>query len=254
MSQTQSGLDGEINALLVSGSDITAAQLRQVLHDMNTGIFQSGITGFATPAVNVGLTSDPGSALTALRSDARLALGQDIAPTWTNAHIFANGTPSVSPVTGAVTVAGGVGISGMLNTGTTINSAGSIYINNAPVQAAQRVTGTVSGTVGTSDYSITLPTGATVLGITMYTTGSFGASGTVTVSCGSAVGDVLYMAATSVKVLGVIVGVLPVTGSAAVNLASMPFTVPGNFYLRIGQGGTPSAIGRVVIVVDYLVP
>lgn len=253
MAQTQASLDAEINALLVSGSDITAAQLRQVLHDMNIGIFQSGVTGFGTPAANVDLTPLPGSALTALRSDAQLALSQGISPTWTGAHTFANSTPSVNTVTGAVTVAGGVGIAAALNVGTTINSGGSIYISAAPVQAAQRVSGSVSGTVATSDYTMSIPSGATVLGITLYTNTAFLATGTVTLTCGSGVGDSLYLAATNVKAQGVVVGVLPVTTTAVVNLSSMPASSP-NFFMRLTQTGTPSGVGRVLIVVDYLAP
>lgn len=249
--QTQASLDGEIDALLVSGSDITAAQLRQVLHDMNGGIFQSQILGLAAPVNAVALVSSPGSSFTALRSDATLALNQGIAPVWSGQHAFANATASANTVTGAVTVAGGVGIAGMLNIGQTINSLGSIYINSAPLEAAQRATGTVSGTVSTTDLSFSLPAGATILGVTAYTSVAYGASGSVNLTAGSAVGGTDYITAQNIKSLGV--AVLTLNGSNLTGLISLPSVTP-NFFVRLTQTGTPSGVGSALLAVRYLVP
>jgi hypothetical protein len=56
---------------------------------------------FGSPSVAVALTTDPGTATTALRSDARLALDQSIAPTWTGAHVF-TAAPSVKVTDAAI--------------------------------------------------------------------------------------------------------------------------------------------------------
>jgi hypothetical protein len=70
----------------------------------NCGVWKapSGVltdVSFGTPSVAVGLTADPGTAGTALRSDARLALDQGISPTWTAPHTFNSAaTFGVSPV------------------------------------------------------------------------------------------------------------------------------------------------------------
>ena len=251
MSQTQASLDQEINSTLVSGNDITAAQLRQVLHDMNAGIFQDGVTGFNTPANSVGLASSAGTATTAMRSDATLALSQSITPTWTGPHAFSNSTPSTTPTTGAVTVTGGMGIAGMLNLGGTLNAAGSIYVNLAPVEVAQRATGTVSGTVSTTDITFSLPTGATLISVRAYTTTAFLATGTINLTAGSAAGDTAYITSQNIKALGLVV--LNLNGTGIAGMSSLPAGTP-NFFVRITQTGTPSAVGSAVIVVGYLVP
>jgi hypothetical protein len=246
MALTQAGIDGEIDLQLPSGADITASALRLVLHDMNAGIFQTGITGFATPSTAVGLTASAGTAATAMRSDGAPALDQTIAPTWTAAHVFSNATVSSNTSTGAVTVAGGVGIAGALNVGTTINTGGNIYISAAPLQAAKRLTGTVSAS-GSTDLSLSLATGVTVLGVTVYTTLAFTGSGTVTLSGGSATGDTAYFSAQDIKALGVHVMTLSGAGQG-----NMPVGNP-NYFMRINQSGTPSSTGSASIVVDYLV-
>lgn len=283
---TQAQIDGEINSLLPSGSDITAATLRQVLHDMNASVFQSGVTGFAAPSTAVGLVAQPGTTQTALRSDAQLAISQAITPVWTAQHIFASGTQTVSPTTGALTVTapGGIGVGGSvwaggaLTTGTlgtagvltlngsAINSTpavltvsqitgvlqvgGSLSVAGAPVQVAQRVTGTVSGTVSTSDYSFTIVSGATVLGVTAYTTTAFGAVTAVNLTAGTAAGDNAYVQAQTIKSLGVVS--LLLNGTNVAGLASLPSGSP-NFFVRLTQTGGNSGVGSAVIVVDYLV-
>jgi len=107
---TQAGIDAEINTNILSGGDITAATLRQVLHDMNAATFQSGATGIATPTGKVGLIAAAGTLSTVIASDATLALDQTIAPQWTGQHQFQNLTASTSPSTGAVVITGGLGV------------------------------------------------------------------------------------------------------------------------------------------------
>jgi hypothetical protein len=255
MAQTQAGLDSEINTVLISGSGITAAQLRQVLHDMNAGIFQTTITGLAPPTSLIGLTANPGVLQTAMASDATPALSQSIAPTWTGPHFFNNGTPSTNTSTGAITCAGGVGIAGALWIGQTINAGGSIYVGTAnnPIEAAARTTGTVSGTVATTDISLSLPAGSTIRSVSTYTTTAFLASGSVNFTAGTVVGDNLYVAATTIKALGIVNMTLGSTAPALAALTSLPGTSP-NFFIRLTQTGTPSGVGSAIIIVVYVLP
>jgi hypothetical protein len=73
--------------------DITNAQAADTSHkgfltatDWNT--FNSKISACGNPTALVGLTAINGSASTCMRSDGAPALDQNIAPTWTNTHIF----------------------------------------------------------------------------------------------------------------------------------------------------------------------
>lgn len=237
MAQTQAALDQEINAFLPSGSGITAGQLRQVLHDMNAGIFQNGVTGFAVPTNFVGLTPNQGSLSTALRSDATLAISQAITPTWTGQHVFGNTTPASSANTGSLTVAGGVGIAQALYVGQNVFSGSSMYINNTPVHAAVRQTGTCSGSVSTQSYNLTLLNGATITGVTVYTTAGFGATGSVMLTAGTTAGDNQYIQAQNIKALGVVK--LNLNGTNAQGLFSLPNVNP-NFVITLTQSGSNS--------------
>jgi hypothetical protein len=63
---------------------------------LSTGTSCPGsITGFATPTGTVGLTATAGSATTAIRSDANMALNTAIAPTMTGTWTFSNTTVNV---------------------------------------------------------------------------------------------------------------------------------------------------------------
>jgi hypothetical protein len=70
-----------------------------------------------------------------MRSDAAPVINQGIQPTWTGAHIFSNTTASTSTMTGALTVAGGVGIAGALWVGAGANISGTadnfFYLKNS---------------------------------------------------------------------------------------------------------------------------
>jgi hypothetical protein len=133
----------------------------------------------------------------------------------------------------------------------TLNSASTIYVNNSPVEAAQRVTGTV-GATGSTDFSLILLPGSTVIGVTVFTTTAFGASGTaVNLTAGSAVGDAGYIGAQNIKALGVYQ--LLLNGSLAQIQNSLPNVSP-NYFIRLTQLGTPSNTGAVIIVVRYVAP
>lgn len=292
MAQTQANLDAEINTLLQSGIDITAATLRQVLHDMNAATFQTGITGFATPAAQINLSAQAGSATTAMRSDAAPAISQGITPTWSGVHTFASGIPSTSPTIGALLVSspGGIGVGGAINcsgpvSSGTVGSTGVVQVNGStsgvtaitvtalgntglvsgtlalynssntpsPIEAGQRVTGTCSGTVATTDILITIPGGVPVLGIQVYTGTGFGATGSVNLTAGTGIGDNAYLQATNVKALGFYNPNW--NGSSAGSLGAIPVGSPAgspNMFLRLTQTGTPSGVGSAVIIVDYM--
>lgn len=51
-----------------------------------------GATPFANPSVSIGLSATNGAATTAMRSDAAPALSQAIAPNWSAAHVWGNGS------------------------------------------------------------------------------------------------------------------------------------------------------------------
>jgi hypothetical protein len=91
---TQADIDAEIEGQLPTNTegDVSALDLRGVLHDMNAAAFQPlDSTSFADPTGIIGLTVVPGSATKALRSDGAPILSQAIAPTWTGLHTFNGG-------------------------------------------------------------------------------------------------------------------------------------------------------------------
>lgn len=106
----------------------------------------------ANPTAHVGLTAVNGSATSAIRSDGAPALDQGITPTWTGAHIFSNTTASTSATTGALTVAGGVGVLGDIYAGGSLN-----VINiTAGANALVRAYGPNSGTGGGGYFALYL--------------------------------------------------------------------------------------------------
>ncbi len=133
----------------------------------------------------------------------------------------------------------------------TLNSASTIYLNNAPIEAAQRITGTV-GATGSTDFSLTLLPGSTVIGVIVYTTTAFGASGTaVNLTAGSAVGGTGFISAQNIKSIGIVNPLL--NGPDAQLQSSLPNVSP-NYFIRLSQLGTPSNTGAATIVVRYAAP
>lgn len=318
---TQAILDNEINTLLASGSDLTASNLRQVLHDMNSSTFQgtpptaipvigsvlvatSALTSVWTPNPFLGVNGGIGGSLTfnaAITGSVTLSIDPNSnALYFSQANygtIFAligaggptanyigtiSAVSNVRPIVKAIgtdtnvslglqaqggfiellTPAGipsltsfqgiqiGAPAGGDIGTGT-LNTAGSIYINSIPVEVAYRLGGTV-GAVANTHYNLTLPSGITVTGVTAYTLTAFLASGSVTLQAGTGAGDNSYIAAQSIKSLGVVP--LSFSGaSAPQGQYLLPATSP-NYCLTIVQGGTPSATGSALILIKYAVP
>ena len=103
--------------------------------------------------------------------------------------------------------------------------------------------------VTNTDYTLSLPAGATFLSATVYTTTAYtGTTGNI--SLGSAAGGAQYVAATDIKAIGIVQLVL--VNAAAADLLSMPAVSP-NLFVRIAQSTTPTAVGAGVLVVKYAV-
>ena len=110
------------------------------------------VQALANPSAHVGLTAVNGTATTAMRSDGAPAIDQGITPTWTGAHTFSNTTASTSPTTGALIVAGGVGVLGDIYAGGSLN-----VINiTAGANALVRAFGPNSGTGGGAYFALYL--------------------------------------------------------------------------------------------------
>jgi hypothetical protein len=116
------------------------------------------------------------------------------------------------------------------------------------VRVAQRISATVTAVANTDLPPLSIPPGATILGITAYTTTAFTAGTDAKLEAGISAGDATYVAATSIKALGVVAMTL-----ASATLAAMGATLP-NLFIRIVQSGTPTAVGAATIVVEYLIP
>lgn len=104
--------------------------------------------------------------------------------------------------------------------------------------------------VATTDFApIAFPPGATDLTYRTYTTTGFGAATDAQLSLGSTAGGVDYVAATTIKAVGV-KSHTPVDAAAAFHLA------PGSLlaYPRITQSGTASATGAATLTISYSVP
>lgn len=101
--------------------------------------------------------------------------------------------------------------------------------------------------VTNTDYTLSVPTGATIILITVYTTTAYTGT-TANISIGSAAAGAQYVAATSIAGIGVVQ--LTLVNAAAASLLSMPAGTP-NLFIRIAQSTTPTAVGAGTLVIDY---
>lgn len=113
----------------------------------------------------------------------------------------------------------------------------------ATVGASQIQALTVTATANT-DVTMSIPAGARILNFVVYTTTAF-TGGTTTIALGSASGGAQYVAATAITNAGV------VTLSPASTAPAGMLSFPGTLYIRINQGGTPTAVGAATIAVQY---
>lgn len=116
----------------------------------------------------------------------------------------------------------------------------------ASVQANQNQAITVTATANT-DITMSIPAGAVITRLMVYTTTAFGAATDATIALGNAAGGAQYVAATSIKAGGVVTLSPAATTAAASGLLSFP----GTLYIRIAQTGTASATGAATLVVGY---
>lgn len=118
------------------------------------------------------------------------------------------------------------------------------------VQTAQRIAVAVTAVANTDIAPISLPQGATIESIRVYTTTAFTAVTDAQISVGATAGGQDYVALTTIKALGIYSPALVNAGAAA--LSAMP--APPNLFIRIVQTGTASAVGAATVVINYLLP
>ena len=122
--------------------------------------------------------------------------------------------------------------------------------NNSPianVSASQTQTLSVTASAAVTPLTVTVPTGARITGIIVYTTTAFGAATDVTIALGNAASGAQYVAATSIKAAGV----YPLTLAATAVAGLLSF--PGTLYLTITQTGALSATGAATLAIQYAV-
>lgn len=134
----------------------------------------------------------------------------------------------------------------MLGKGGIVDSASGIA---GRVQTAQRLAVTVTATANT-DFTLSLPQGATIESIRALTTTAFTAGTDAKLSVGASAGGQDYVAQTSIAAVGVVN--LTLVNAAAAALAAMP--APPNLFIRLVQTGTATAVGAATVVVNYLLP
>lgn len=120
----------------------------------------------------------------------------------------------------------------------------------AQTDALQKVALFVNNATNT-DITASVPVGAGISAIQVYTTTAFTAVTDAMISIGNAAGGAQYVAAVSIKAVGVYN--LTLVNAAAAALLSMPSGSP-NLFIRIAQSGGNTAVGAATLVVDYLLP
>lgn len=101
----------------------------------------------------------------------------------------------------------------------------------------------------TTDFTMSIPAGATLLRATVYTGTAYLAATDAKVSIGVSAGDQSYVAQTTVKAIGVYA--LTLVAAAAAALLAAP--AAPNLFVRITQTGAFSATGAATLVVEYTI-
>jgi hypothetical protein len=101
--------------------------------------------------------------------------------------------------------------------------------------------------VTNTDYTMSVPAGATIIWIAVYTTTAYTGT-TANISIGNAAAGAQYVVATSIASIGIVQ--LTLVNAAAAALLSMPAGTP-NLFIRIAQSTTPTAVGAGTLVVNY---
>lgn len=117
------------------------------------------------------------------------------------------------------------------------------------IRCGQELSLPVTAVANTDYAAITLPAGARNVTYRTYTTTAYTAVTDAQISIGSTAGGVDYVAATTIKAIGV-KSHTPVDAAAAVHLA------PGvlQLFVRVTQSGGSTAVGAAQLVLDYSMP
>lgn len=107
----------------------------------------------------------------------------------------------------------------------------------------------VTATANTDYAAVALPAGAINVTYKTITTTAYGAATDAVISIGSTAGGVDYVAATTIKAIGVKTHT-PVDAAAAVHLTPGALT----FFVRVTQSGTASATGAATLILSYSLP
>ncbi len=145
--------------------------------------------------------------------------------------------PNIGNVTSPNFIGLGIGTGGMMDVGSGIIGKTDFY---------QRLSLPVTAVTNT-DYTMSLPTGATLVSMAVYTTTAYTGT-TANISIGNAAAGAQYVTAVSIAGIGVVQ--LTLVNAAAAALLSMPAGTP-NLFIRIAQSTTPTAVGAGVLIVNY---
>jgi hypothetical protein len=102
--------------------------------------------------------------------------------------------------------------------------------------------------VANTDFIFSIPANAKNVTYRTYTTTAYTASTDATIAIGSSAGGAQYVAATTIKAVGV-KSHTPVDAQAASHLSH-----PGTLYVRVAQTGTATAVGAGTLCVEYSLP
>lgn len=101
--------------------------------------------------------------------------------------------------------------------------------------------------VANTDFVVSAPAGKTLLRATVYTETAYTAVTDAKIEIGVSAGDASYVAATSIKAVGIVP--LTLVGAEAAPLASLP--APPNLFVRVVQSGGSTAVGNAILVLEY---
>ena len=107
----------------------------------------------------------------------------------------------------------------------------------------------VTATANT-DFTMSIPPGARIASMTVYTTTAYGAATDCKIEIGTSAGDNSYVAQTSIKAAGIVILTPATSAACAAAFLSMPTGAP-NLWIRLVQTGTASATGAATLVVDF---
>lgn len=117
------------------------------------------------------------------------------------------------------------------------------------IRCSQELSLPVTAVANTDYAAVALPAGARNVTYRTITTTAYTAVTDAQISIGSTAGGVDYVAATTIKAVGVKVHT-PVDAAAAVHLGPGALT----FFVRVTQSGGNTAVGAATLIFDYSLP